>query len=344
MFPERASTFAGEVDLIYVAFIGLSLMFAIPIVLALIYLGTKYRQGSNADRSRPVSHSMKLEMTWIAIPLVLAMGAFTWGTTVYFRMVRPPSNTLEISALGKQWMWKFQHPDGQSEINELHVPVGRPVKLTMISQDVLHSFYVPAFRVKQDVIPGYYTQVWFEPSRTGEYHLFCAEYCGTQHAGMIGQVIVMEPADYEAWLGGRRTAAPPAAGAGTTEAGGEQIFQQLGCSGCHVTGGGGPGPALEGIFGQPVRLENGEAVIADENYIRESIVNPNAQIVEGYDPIMPSYQGQVSEEQLMQLVDYIESLGANEGAGEPGATAEPEETAESTTEEAAEPAATATPE
>ncbi len=324
MFPDRASTFAGQIDFLYIVLILLSAAFAIPVVFLLVYFSVKYRRSANVDRSKPFE-SLKLEIAWIIIPFVLAMAVFVWSAVLYFDMFSPPANTLELTAVGKQWMWKFQHPDGPREINELHVPVGQPVKLTMISQDVIHSFYVPAFRVKMDVVPGRYTTAWFEATQTGEYDLFCAEYCGAQHAGMIGRVVVMEPREYEEWLSGGRIADAPEA-AGVEEATGEQLFQQLGCAGCHVTEGTGVGPSLEGIFGEPVRLEGGETVIADENYIRESILFPNRRIVEGYEPVMPSYQGQVTEEQILLLIEYIQSLASDEGIDEAPETDDTEET------------------
>lgn len=329
--PEQASSIAPEIDRLYAVLITLSAAFAIPIVFLIIYFGVKYRRGSKADRSRPIAHHTGLELTWIVVPLILALGVFSWSAVLFFRMQRPPTGVLEMHAVGKQWMWKFQHPTGQREINTLHVPVGQPIKLTMISQDVIHSFYVPAFRVKMDVLPGRYTTVWFEATKAGEYHLFCAEYCGADHSRMIGSVIAMSPSDYEAWLatGGVQTGEAPG---GSLAAQGEQLFQQLGCSGCHAMGGGGIGPSLAGIYGQPVPLQDGSTVIADDAYIRESIYNPNAKIVAGYQALMPSYQGQISEEQVLQLVEYIKSLGNADGSA-----------AEESTPEPAAPQATATP-
>jgi cytochrome c oxidase subunit 2 len=229
------------------------------------------------------------------------MVLFVWGAMVFFHAQRPPRGAIEIYAVGKQWMWKFQHMDGQREINELHVPIGQPVKLTMISQDVIHSFFVPAFRVKQDVLPGRYTTVWFQATRTGRYHLFCAEYCGTQHSGMIGSVVVMEPAQYQAWLSG-------GGGEGSLAQSGEKLFQDLACNTCHRSDSGARGPDLAGIFGSQVTLQAGQKLVADEAYIRESILNPQAKLVMGFQPIMPTFQGQVSEEGLMSLVAYIKSL------------------------------------
>jgi len=221
---------------------------------------------------------------------------------VFFEQYKPPTNAIEVYVVGKQWMWKLQHATGQREINELHVPVGRKVKLIMTSEDVIHDFFVPAFRTKADVVPGRYTTMWFEATKAGQYHLFCAEYCGMNHSGMTGSVIVMEPRDFDNWLSGNTGNMTPATA-------GQQLYQTLGCASCHgANGEGGRGPALTGTFGSQVSLANGGAVIADEAYLRESIINPQAKIVTGFGPIMPTFQGQVSEDQLMQLVAYIKSL------------------------------------
>jgi len=219
---------------------------------------------------------------------------------LYADMRRPPAaGALEINVTGKQWMWKVQHPGGQREIDELHVPAWRPVKLVMTSQDVIHDFSIPAFRVKQDVLPGSYVTQWFTATKPGEYHLFCAEYCGTMHSGMVGRVVVMPPAEYDAWLAGVTPDEPPAAS-------GARLFASLGCAQCH----GQNAPTLAGLYGRPVTLADGKTVIADEEYLRESIENPPARIVAGFEPRMPSFRGQLTDEQLGQLVAYIKSLGA----------------------------------
>jgi len=214
----------------------------------------------------------------------------------------PPANALDVFVVGRQWMWKVQHIEGRREINELHVPVGRPVKLTLTSEDVIHSFFVPAFRVKQDVLPGRYTQLWFHPTKPGRYHLFCAEYCGTKHSGMIGWVYVMAPHEYEEWLSG-------GAGEGTLASRGDKLFQDLACTNCHKADGSGRGPSLEGIFGQTVELESGPKITVNDDYLRESILSPQAKIVKGYQPIMPTFQGLVKEDELLQLIEYIKSTG-----------------------------------
>ena len=303
LFPEQASTFAGRVDALYYYLLSVSGFF-ILLIFALIFLfAIKYRRRSEDEQPPPILGSIPLEVAWIAIPFILVMVMFGWGASLYFTAFSPPADALEIFVVGKQWMWKVQHPEGRREINELHVPIGYPVKLTMTSQDVIHSFYVPAFRIKMDAVPGRYTSTWFQASKTGTFHLFCAEYCGTAHAGMVGQVVVMKPSEYEQWL---RTGAPeePLAAAG------ERLFQQLGCSGCHSPNSIVRAPPLEGIYGKPVPLQSGHVVTADESYIRDSILLPQKDVVAGYAPVMPTFQGRISEEELMQIIAYIRSLGA----------------------------------
>jgi cytochrome c oxidase subunit 2 len=317
-FPIQASTVAGQVDLLLLVLIALSAFFTSIVVILIFYFGIRYRRGNRVDRSDPPTTSLKVEVAWILGLLVLAMGSYTWAAFIYFDISSPPSDAMEVYVVGQQWMWKFQHPTGQQEINELHVPSGRPVRLIMTSEDVIHSAFVPAFRLKYDVLPGRYTSLWFEATRPGEYHLFCTEYCGTQHSGMIGSVIVMEPRQYQDWLSGSQTGAPMAQA-------GEQLFTQLGCSSCHADTSEVRAPQLAGLFGQPVPLEGGGSVTADENYIRESILFPMRQIVAGYEPIMPSYEGRISEEQLLELVSYIKSLGDAESTGEPASPAATEE-------------------
>jgi len=228
---------------------------------------------------------------------------FVWGANVFFAMSAPPEETLNIYVVGKQWMWKFQHLDGQREINELHVPLGRAVKLIMTSEDVIHDVFVPAFRVKADVLPGRYTNIWFQATKPGRYHLFCAEYCGTRHSGMIGEVTVMEPSEYQAWLSG-------GTGEGSLASAGEKLFQDLACVTCHRSDAQGRGPALQGLFGKTVQLQSGETIVADEAYLRESILQPGSRITAGFQPIMPSFQGLVTEDQLLQLIEYIKSQSA----------------------------------
>jgi cytochrome c oxidase subunit II len=276
----------------------------------IVYLGLKYRRRPGI-KPQKVATSMKLELTWTIIPFVLTMVMFAWGAKLYVTIERPPADAMTINVIGKQWMWKLQHPEGVREINTLHIPVGRPVKLIMTSQDVIHSFFIPAFRTKQDVVPGRYTNEWFQATRAGRYHLFCAEYCGAQHSGMIGEVVAMEPADYQAWLAGTAPDVPPAIA-------GEKLFYQYNCQTCH----GQRAPTLAGLYGRRVQLTDGSTVLADDNYIRESIVNPPAKIVAGYpSTIMPTYQGLLTEEQILDLISYIKSL-KNESTGEQATTRE----------------------
>jgi cytochrome c oxidase subunit II len=301
LFPQRASTFAGKVDALYITLILVSAALATAIVITLIVFAIRYRRRSETERPKPITGSLLLELTWTIIPLFIVLGMFTWGAYVFFQMSRPPAGSMDIYVVGKQWMWKFQHMNGVREINELHVPIGRPVRLTMASEDVIHSLYFPAFRVKSDVVPGRYRVMWFQATKTGRYHIFCAEYCGTKHAGMGGWITVMEPANFQAWLSGGPSGGP-------LEEFGEKLFTQLACNTCHFMDRVGRGPVLAGLFGKEVELQAGETIKADESYIRESILNPQAKIVAGFQPIMPTFQGQISEEGLLQLIAYIKSL------------------------------------
>ena len=300
LWPVRASTTAGSVDALYIFLVALGAFVSVSIFVMILIFATRFRR-RKAINAEQIEGSTPLELTWSVIPLCIFMVIFVWGAVIYFNERTPPRGATEIYVVAKQWMWKLQHEEGPREINELHVPVGRDVKMIMTSQDVIHSFYVPAFRIKQDVLPGRYTTAWFHATKAGTYHLFCAEYCGTMHSGMIGQVVVMEPAQYEAWMGG-------GGAMGSLASNGETIFQQLGCSTCHRSDTQGRGPNLVGLFGKRVQLEDGRTVIADENYIRESILSPAAKVVSGFKPIMPVFQGLVSEEQLSALVAYIKSL------------------------------------
>jgi cytochrome c oxidase subunit 2 len=302
LFPESASTVAGEVDALYFFLIAVSATMTIAIFLCVTVFAIKYRRRSPDEVPKPVEGSLPLEVTWSVLPLLIMLVMFGWGARVYFNQYVPPAGAMEVFVVGKQWMWKLQHSGGQREINELHVPTGRPVKLTMATEDVIHSFFIPAFRIKHDVVPGRYSVVWFQPTKPGNYHLFCAEYCGTNHSGMIGWVHVMEPAEYETWLAG-------AGGMGSMASVGERLFQQLGCSTCHRTEIQGRCPNLTGLYGTRVELKGGQTVVANESYIRESILDPKAKVVYGFEPIMPTYQGQINEEGILQLIAYIRSLG-----------------------------------
>jgi cytochrome c oxidase subunit 2 len=310
-FPEQASAQAGQVDGIYFFMLAVTAFFSLLIATLIVVFAIKYRRRHRDEVGAAIHGSLVLELLWTIIPFLITMVMFAWGAKVFFDIYRPPAGAMEIYVVGKQWMWKAQHMDGVREINELHVPIGRPVKLIMGSEDVLHSFYIPSFRVKADVIPGRYNVLWFTATKPGRYHLFCAEYCGTKHSGMIGWVYAMEPSQFQAWLGGGNTSETPAAA-------GEKLFQDFACSSCHRDDALARAPQLKGLFGKSVELQGGATVVADESYIRESIVQPQAKIVNGFPPIMPTFQGLVSEEQLLQLIAYVRSLGA---AAPPGAAA-----------------------
>jgi cytochrome c oxidase subunit II len=301
LFPEQASTFAPRVDELYFFLVALTVFFSLLIAGLLAVFAIRYRRRSPEELPARVIEPKLLEIAWIVVPLAIVTGVFFWSAWLYVMMNRPPRDAIDVYVVGKRWMWKVQHVTGQREINELHVPVGVPIKLNLASEDVIHSFYVPAFRIKKDAVPGRYSVAWFEATKPGRYHLFCAEYCGTQHSGMIGWVHALEPAEFQAWLAGGP------AGLSLAAAGGK-LFDELACGTCHRAGAQARGPALEGVFGKQVRLASGETVIADEDYLREAILTPSARIVAGYQPVMPTYQGLVSEESLLQLIAYIESL------------------------------------
>jgi cytochrome c oxidase subunit 2 len=296
-------------DLLYLFIVSVCTFFAVLVTVLIVVFTIKFRRRHPDDVGANIHGSIALELTWTIIPFVLAMIMFAWGADLFFRLSRPPRDAMEITVVGKQWMWKIQHPDGTREINELHVPVGRPVRITLGSEDVIHNFSLPAFRVKMDAVPGRLTTLWFEATKVGTYHLFCAEYCGTNHSAMIGEVIVMLPEDYEAWLGGGRTT-------GTPVENGERLFADLACITCHKEDSTGRGPSLLGLFGSTVDLADGRSVVADENFIRESIMNSQAKVVRGYQPIMPAFQGMVSEENLLQLIAYIKSLRPADDGGQ----------------------------
>ncbi|HEV2856213.1 MAG TPA: cytochrome c oxidase subunit II [Thermoanaerobaculia bacterium] len=305
LFPQSASTYSGEVDRLFVSWSVISAFFTILIAGLILYFMARYRRRHPEEVGESERAAMWLEIGWSVIPLLIMLAMFAWGLRVFVNIYRPPADAVEYTAIGRQWMWKVQHPSGQREINTLHIPVGQPIKLTLSSEDVIHSFFIPAFRVKQDAVPGRYTSMWFSAIKPGVYHLFCAEYCGTEHSRMIGSVIAMEPRDYESWLAGGTAGKSMAAS-------GADLFQSLACVTCHRAGASARlarGPALEGLYGNQEKLADGRTVIADDNYIRESILNPTAKIVAGWDPVMPTFQGQVSEEQLTQLIAYIRTLG-----------------------------------
>ncbi len=308
LFPEQASTFAWHIDALYFYLIVVSIAFTIPIVVAVFYFAVRYREVEKFATPDEMHGSMVLETVWSIIPFVISMTIFLGGAIVFYEQYTPPEDSMEIYVVGKQWMWKLQHETGQREINELHVPVGQNVKLTMTTEDALHSFFIPAFRTKADVVPGRYTYLWFNATKPGKYHLFCAEYCGLNHSGMGGWVYVMTPDDYEKWLSGNVSGLTP------VEEGRDLFTNKLGCASCHAGGPAQRGAKLENLFNSDVKLVGGSTVKADENYIRNSILNPASQVVEGFQPIMPTFKGQVTEEQLNSLVAYIKTLSPNAAA------------------------------
>ena len=307
LFPEAASAMARQVDYLYAYLSVVTIVMTGLIFLVVFIFAIKYRRKSEDERPRPIHGSLVLEITWSIIPFIVMLSFFWWGAQIFFANATPPANAMDVYVVGKQWMWKIQYPEGTREINELHVPVGRPVKLTLASEDVIHSFFIPAFRIKHDVVPGRYDTMWFTATKPGRYHIFCAEYCGTEHSGMIGWVTVMNDSDYENWVAAGGTE-------GSMAQQGEKLFDQYGCSTCHQPDGKGRGPSLAGVYGSRIQLADGRSIQADDSFIRESILNPNAKVVAGYrSDIMPTFQGQITEEQLLQLIVYIKSL-ANPGA------------------------------
>ena len=314
IFPERASTIAWNVDALFFFELAVSVFFVALIAGLVVFFSLKYRRRSDNDVPPYTPANPLIEATYIVVPFGIMMIMFFWGGYVYVEGKRPPPNAMQINVVGKQWMWKIQHPEGPREINALHVPAGRPVKLVMTSQDVIHDFGLPEFRLKQDVVPGNYSTVWFTANRPGVYHLFCDQYCGDLHSRMVGAVTVMEPHAYEAWLAGAIPDQPPAVV-------GAQLYQSYGCAACH----GVRAPTLAGLYMSKVLYyENGSTqlkeTIADETYLRESIVEPNAKLVAGYGPIMPTFQGQLTEEQIFDLIEYIKSLGPAMNNAVPGAS------------------------
>src|SRR5688572_1257590 len=311
--PEQASTLAPRVDQLYWFIIAVTAFFGILVTVLVVYFAVKYRTNDPMAIGARITGSIPLELGWSLIPFLVSLVIFAWAADVFFQIQRPPDQTLEIYATGKRWMWKFQHLDGKAEINTLHVPVGRAVKVTFTSEDVLHSLYFPSFRVKADAIPGRYSTVWFEATKVGEYHIFCAEYCGTKHSGMIGRVTVMEPSAYQAWLSGGEE--------GPLSARGERLFTELACNTCHVSDGTGRGPSLVNKFGSTELLANGQSVTVDEGYIRESILSPQVKLVNGYQPLMPTFQGLVNEEGVMALIEYVKTLQSSQGGAAAAAAA-----------------------
>ena len=306
-FPDRASTIAGQIDALYFAWLILSGVVALAVAVLVVWFAVRYRRGSAADRSWPQSAERekkmrRIEITWTVVPLLLFLAMFFWSAEVYYRAVKVPKDAQPIYVVAKQWMWHAEHPGGEREIDELHIPANRPIELVMTSQDVIHSLSIPDFRVKQDVLPGRYTTLWFTANRLGEYHLFCTQYCGASHSLMVGRVVVMEPAAFEGWLAAH-------ANAPSLAARGAQRFRELGCEGCHGAQAAVHAPKLEGLFGTEVKLRDGRSVLADERFIRDAVLLPTQDVPAGYEANMPSFRGQIGEEQMLEIIGYIKSLG-----------------------------------
>lgn len=301
LFPEQASSLARNVDEFYFFMLAVTAFFTVLISAAVLFFAVKYRRRRADDRPGEIEGSLLLELTWTIIPFLFTVVMFVWSSALFFAQVRVPDDAIQIDVVGKRWMWKLQHMTGQREINELHVPVGKPVRLHLTSEDVIHSFFVPAFRMKKDAVPGRYSDTWFRATKPGKYHIFCAEYCGTQHSKMTGWVYVMEPAEYQQWLGGGPAPVSPVAA-------GQKLFTERNCVTCHYADSAGRGPVLNGLPGSTVLLQSGDSLVADDTYLHESILTPAARVVAGYQPIMPTYQGQLGEEDVGALIAYIKSL------------------------------------
>jgi cytochrome c oxidase subunit 2 len=303
LFPPEASTIAPYMDALYLFLLAITLVGLLLVGAIVVTFSLRYRKSVHPVATQ-IEGSTLLEATWTIIPLGLFLVCFVWGALLYFRIYNPPVNSMNIYIVGKQWMWKAEHPGGQHEIDALHVPTGRPVQLTMISQDVFHSFSIPDFRVKREVIPGRYSTVWFEATTPGTYHIFCTQYCGTNHSAMIGEVTVLTPADYEKWTQESTSGMSLAQN-------GERLFASMGCNACHSGGAGARGPSLAGVYGTTLQLTNGSQVKVDDAFLRDAILNPSQHVTAGYAPIMPTYQGQVSEDGLIDLVEFVKSMNSN---------------------------------
>ena len=305
IWPEAASQAARHADYLILCFTLVTLLLTVPIFVGITYFAFRYRSGRQVDRVTSENRSVPIELSWMLIPFVLTLIFFVWGAFLFSRQKNPPAGALQITAIGRQWMWKFQHPGGQSEINDLHVPMGEPVVIRMISQDVIHALYIPALRIQMDAIPGRYTSLWFKADTAGSFHLHCSEYCGTDHSEMGGTLTIMRPADYEHWLS-RQASGESVANAG------EALFQSYGCSGCHAAGSTVKAPSLVGLWQRPVPMEAGGTVVADDAYIRDKILNPNDNKIAGYKQVMPAYAGKIGEDDLLRLVAYVKSVGPSE--------------------------------
>lgn len=303
VFPPEASTIAPYADALYFALVGMTITGVLLVLSMVLVFSIRYRKDRHPEAVQ-MEGSTLLEATWTLIPLGIFLVFFVWGALLYFRIFNAPPNSMNVYVVGKQWMWKAEHPGGQHEINALHIPAGRPVQVTLISQDVFHSFSIPAFRVKREAIPGRYTTVFFQATKPGRYHLFCTQYCGTEHSGMVGWIYVMSPSDYRAWAAGNTSGASLAQN-------GERLFAVMGCNACHAGNAQARGPNLYGLYNSRVRMTDGTTMVANEGYLREKILNPSLHVPAGFVPIMPNYQGQISEEGIIELIEYIKSLNSN---------------------------------
>jgi cytochrome c oxidase subunit II len=310
LFPPRASVMADRVDALFFFLLSLTGLVTIVVAALVVYFAFRYRRRAGDGIPPQVEGSIPLELAWTLGPALIFLIPFVWGAHLYVEAYQAPRDAITITGIGKQWMWKFEHPGGQREIDTLHVPLGKPVRLLLTSEDVIHSFYIPAFRTKQDVLPARYTTVWFQGTTPGTFHLFCSEYCGTSHSQMRGSVTVMTPEAYERWLTLGASESPASRGA--------KLFEQLGCNTCHRDDSRRRAPVLAGLYGHPVQLADGRVITADEDYIRESILDPAAKVVFGWQAIMPTFKGRVSEEEVMELIAYIQSMaGETRGAFAP---------------------------
>jgi len=314
LFPREASTIAPWMDALYFFLLGMTVTGVALVLAIVITFSLRYRKSVHPVATQ-IEGSTLLEATWTIIPLGIFLVTFVWGALLYFRIYNPPTNAMNIYIVGKQWMWKAEHPGGQHEINALHVPTGQPIQLTMISQDVFHSFSIPDFRIKREVIPGRYSTVWFEATTPGTYHIFCTQYCGTNHSVMIGEVTVLSPDDYKKWTEGSTSGMSLAQN-------GERLFASMGCNACHSGTAAARGPNLAGVYGSKLQLTSGQTVQVNEAYLRDAILNPSQHVTAGYSPIMPTYQGQISEDGLIDLVEYLKGLKTNYRVQQTQVTAE----------------------
>jgi cytochrome c oxidase subunit 2 len=301
-WPAAASAYADRIDLLMWSFTVVVALLSAPVFILIFVFAVRYRRGRPANREHVIDQSLPIELSWALIPFLLTVGFFVYAAWLFFGLHRPPADAMTVDVVAKQWMWKFQHPEGQREIDTLHVPAGQPVKLVMTSQDVIHSLYLPELRIKQDVLPGRYTTFWFKADRPGVYRLLCSQFCGMDHAEMGGRFVVLAPGAYVRWLETSKTDA-------TLAGRGAALYRTLGCSGCHEAGSTVRAPPLAGLAGSPVALQDGRVVKADERYLRDSLLLPNKDVAAGYAPIMPTYAGQADEEDVLALIAYLQSLG-----------------------------------